>query len=442
MTKDRNTVLVGCQWGDEGKGRIVDLLACRANLVVRFQGGPNAGHTLVVDGKKLILHIVPSGILHPHVTCVIGNGVVIDPEILLGEINMLKQGGHVKDGDDRLLISDRAHLILSPNKAMEVALEHRKGKHAVGTTSKAIGTTYALRDLRLGITVAELMLALTDANWFYAHLKRNAGLINAMCWGMQVVEMETDIDILFEKCAGWAEALRPHVVNLQAQWAEPEYRAALRDGKVLFEGAQGTLLDIMHGTYPMVTSSNTVAASAELGAGGWAGNDYIRLGVVKAYTTRVGNGPFPTKFPAGDPRAEEYQKKGGEVGATTGRNRDCGRLDIPALRYAASLNGLDEIAITKLDVLSGMGRIEVCTGYALDGRPIHHYPSTTHELERVEPVYESLPGWNDDITGCREYSELPTAAQNYVEFIEDMLRVKARWISVGPERAQIIRIRD
>lgn len=437
-TLHRNLVAIGTQWGDEGKGRIIDLLAKRAEVVVRFQGGPNAGHTLVVGDEKLVLHIVPSGILHPHTVCIIGNGVVVDPVILLGEIEMLRKGGHLQ-GYGRLWISDRAQVILPQARALEEALEIALGKEAVGTTRKGIGQTYALKALRLGFTMGEMLLAYTDPSAFTAMLELRLGLVNKMVRGLG--GKEVPFHQVFELCHKSAEQLNPMVVNLPAlARRNGRIQSAIRDGLVLFEGAQGTLLDIDHGTYPMVTSSNTIAPAAQVGAAGlWKGqNAHDRLGIVKAYTTRVGNGPFPTKIPADDPRGARLQKVGGEVGATTGRDRDCGWLDVPALLYAKQLNRLGMLAVTKLDVLSGLKTILVCTAYRLDGKVIDEYPSTAAELARVEPVYQEFPGWNEDITGCRRFEDLPENAQKYLHFIGLKLRLPIEFVSVGPERDQII----
>jgi adenylosuccinate synthase len=404
-----NLVLIGCHWGDEGKGRFVDLLTSRADLVVRFQGGPNAGHTLVVDGEELILHLVPSGILHEHVTCVIGNGVVVDPHLLLGELEELRAGGH-EVGPERLRVSDRAIAILPYHRTRDGASEAKRGNRKIGTTGRGIGPAYedkaGRRAVRMGDLLAPDRLAdvLGDAGELQV-------LDQALQWGRQLAPFITDtVGLIHERMAA--------------------------GGAVLFEGAQGTMLDLDHGTYPYVTSSNTVAGGACSGAGvGPTAIDGV-LGIVKAYTTRVGEGPFPTEL--FDDVAETLAKRGGEVGATTGRARRCGWLDAVILRRAVQLNGITGLAVTKMDVLSGLDTLRVATAYELDSERIGAPPAGAADLARCTPVYEELAGWSEDIGGVRRFEDLPANAQAYLERLEELAGVPVQLVSVGPQRERVI----
>jgi len=432
---------VGAQWGDEGKGKIVDWLAPRANLVARFQGGNNAGHTLVVDGKKTVLHVVPSGILHPGTINLIGPGVVVDPAVLLAEIAGLTRDGTLRD-PSRLRVSGRAHVILAWHTALDKAREaSAKEKQAapddgdgaptyVGTTGRGIGPTYEDKVARRGIRVADLLHPAS------LHEKL-AGLIEAKNfelerYGCPPIELEA----LYEQAVEHGRELEPYVDHTGRILDH-----ALRAGKnVLFEGAQGTFLDIDHGTYPYVTSSNCVAGAVCAGSGvGPTRIDRV-LGIAKAYITRVGEGPFPTELT--DDIGDRLRTVGREQGATTGRNRRCGWLDAVMLREAVTVNGITDLAINKLDVLSGFDEILVATAYRIDGKLTHDFPMTLDELERAEPVYESFPGWSEDLTGATRIEQLPATARSYVAAIERLAEVPTAFLSVGAGRDQTIAISD
>ncbi|MGB3212704.1 MAG: adenylosuccinate synthase [Desulforhopalus sp.] len=422
-----SVVVVGTQWGDEGKGKIVDLLTRYADFVVRFQGGNNAGHTLVVDGKKFVFHIIPSGILYEDKMCMIGNGVIIDPGVLIKEIGQLqKQGLTVKPG--RLMISERAHLIMpyhaSLDQAKEAALSDSK---KIGTTGRGIGPCYTDKVGRTGIKAGDLLddalfreklRAAVDEKNFQLTEKFNVAPVNY-----------DDIYRLFQE---YAEKLIPFYGNVSVELD----KARKNNQNILFEGAQGTQLDIDHGTYPFVTSSNTIAGNACIGSG--FGPAYIDavVGIMKAYTTRVGAGPFPTEL--FDETGEQLQKKGCEFGATTGRRRRCGWLDGVVANDAARLNGLTGLAITKLDVLSGQKNIKIATSYELAGKTISAMPSNIKEAGTVTPVYESLEGWKEDIEKIRDYDDLPSQAKDYIRRLEDMIGVPANIVSVGPDRAETL----
>ena len=413
---------VGAQWGDEGKGKIVDWLAPRADLVARFQGGNNAGHTLVVDGETTILHVVPSGILHPGRVNLIGPGVVIDPSILLGEIEALTERGILRD-PSRLRVSGRAHVILPWHRALDGAREQAAGDTKIGTTKRGIGPAYEDKVARRGIRVADLL----QPDSLRAKLDRIATAKNFELTQFYKSE-PVDVDALERDCVEWGRQLGPYVDHT-ARILD----VALRDGKsVLFEGAQGTFLDIDHGTYPFVTSSNCVAGAVCTGSGvGPTRIDRV-LGITKAYTTRVGSGPFPTELE--DDMGERLRQAGAEFGATTGRPRRCGWLDAVMLREAVTVNGITDLAINKLDILSGFEELQVATQYRIDGKLTSDFPMTLDELERAEPVYESHPGWSEDVSGVREYADLPDNARRYIEAIEGLVQVPAAFISIGPGR--------
>jgi adenylosuccinate synthase len=415
-------VAVGAQWGDEGKGKIVDWLAPRADLVVRFQGGNNAGHTLVVDGEQTVLHVVPAGVLHPSTVNLIGPGVVVDPRVLIAELERLEARGVLRD-PSRVRVSGRAHVILEWNVALDKAREERRSKHAIGTTGRGIGPTYEDKVARRGIRVADLLdpealrgriEALAEAKSFE--------LVEVHGW------KPVDVEAVYRDAVEFGRRLAPYVDHTGRLLGN-----AVREGKnVLFEGAQGTFLDVDHGTYPFVTSSNCVAGAACTGAGiGPTGIDRV-LGISKAYTTRVGGGPFPTEETGAV--GERLREKGGEFGATTGRPRRCGWLDVVMLREAAVVNGLTGLALNKLDILSGLPEIPVATGYRIDGKATDDFPMTLGELARAEAVYERLPGWQVDLSGARTWQELPDAARRYVERIEAWVEVPVELISVGPGR--------
>jgi adenylosuccinate synthase len=414
-----NVVIVGTQWGDEGKGKIVDVLSTQSDAVVRFQGGNNAGHTLVVDGDKLVLHLLPSGILRDNCVCIIGQGVIVDPGVLWQEIHALRERGVSVEPKTDLLISAQAHTILDYNRLLDLAREERKGKNRIGTTGRGIGPTYEDKVARRGITLGEfidpasLTARLDDVLPFKNWLLKER-------YGVEPVDREA----LIEACLAAGERLAPFVTDTATVLHE-----ALKAGKsLLFEGAQGTLLDVDHGTYPFVTSSNTVAGAACTGAGvGPTVIDEV-VGIVKAYTTRVGAGPFPTEGATED--AAFLREEGGEYGATTGRERRCGWFDGPLVKRAVYLNGVTRLALTKLDVLSKLDEIPVCVAYEGGAVPSH--------LEDARPVYTMLPGWGEDITACRRWEDLPHNCKAYVEFLEKLTGVSMELISVGPGRKEIL----
>jgi adenylosuccinate synthase len=419
-------IAAGAQWGDEGKGKLVDWLAPRAQLVVRFHGGNNAGHTLVVDGEQTILHVVPAGILDPATTNLIGPGVVVDPTILLGEIDALTKRGVLRD-PSRVRISGKSHVILDWHIALDKAREEKARGKAIGTTGRGIGPCYEDKAARRGIRVADLL----DPVVLREKLQRVAEAKNfelTQFYGGEAV----DVEDLTRRCVEWGRRLDPYVDH-----TERTLERALRDGKnVLFEGAQGNFLDIDHGTYPYVTSSNTVAGAVCSGAGiGPTRIDRV-LGITKAYATRVGGGPFPTELHGEE--GESLRAAGAEFGATTGRPRRCGWLDAVMLREAAMVNGYTALAVNKLDVLSGLDELKIATQYRIDGKLVDEFPMTLAETERAEPVYESHPGWSEDITGCRTFEDLPATAQAYVDRIEALVGVPIELISIGPGRDETI----
>ncbi len=422
-----NVIVVGTQWGDEGKGKIVDLLTSRAQVIVRFQGGNNAGHTLVVGGEKYILHLIPSGILNADdKICLIGNGVVVDPEVLLKEIETLDQRGYpVPPG--KLYLSENAHLIMPYHKAIDHGREARKGKKAIGTTGRGIGPCYEDKIARRGIKVIDLL----DENLFAEKLRdvleeKNFYLEKFL--GVNPLPFEA----IYDTYLSFGRQLAPYVTNVSVKLAE-----AMEAGKsILFEGAQGTQLDIDHGTYPFVTSSNTVAGGACCGAGIGPTKIDVVLGICKAYTTRVGGGPFPTELT--DEVGDHLQRQGAEFGSTTGRKRRCGWLDIVVLREAVRLNGLTALAITKLDVLSGLKSLKICTAYQYEGQIFRSMPANINQVAQAQPIYEELEGWSEDISGVRAFEELPSAAQNYIRRIEELAGVPVWLISVGASREETI----
>jgi adenylosuccinate synthase len=417
---------VGAQWGDEGKGKIVDWLALSVDLVVRFQGGNNAGHTLVVDGEKSVFHLVPSGVLQPGTVNLIGPGVVVDPRVLLRELDELTAKGVLKD-PARVRVSGRAHVILDWHIALDKARDEARAEAAIGTTGRGIGPAYEDKVARRGIRVADLL----DA----AALRRAVDRL-AKEKNFELVELHgwppIDPEALFEEYLELGCRLGPYVDHTSRILEQ-----ALRAGKnVLFEGAQGALLDVDHGTYPYVTSSNCVAGAVCTGAGvGPTRIDGV-LGITKAYTTRVGGGPFPSEDTG--PRGEWLGERGVEFGATTGRKRRCGWLDLVVLRDSAIVSGFTSLAMNKLDVLSGLDEIPVVKAYRIDGKLTQDFPMTLEELARAEPVYEVLPGWREGLTGLRDYAALPGNARRYVEHVEGRLEVPVDLISVGPGRDETI----
>jgi adenylosuccinate synthase len=413
------TVVVGAQWGDEGKGKIVDALAASADVVARYQGGPNAGHSIVKDGETVVLHLVPSGVMYAGKRCLIGNGVVIDLERLREEVTMLETLGLAVR--ERLGVSPSAHLILPYHRAVEAHAE--QGPGAIGTTGRGIGFAYRDKAARVGVRVGDLY----DRERFVAAVDRNLARL-----AREFPEAESLASLdgakLYRDLKPGAEWLLPMVTDVSLELFE-----ALRQGRrVLLEGAQGTLLDLDHGTYPFVTSSPASAAGAPLGVGiGPRAVDLV-IGVTKAYATRVGLGPFPSEMPA--ELASRLREAGEEYGATTGRPRRCGWLDLPALRFAARINGLDRLVVTKLDVLDEFEEIRAAVGYEIDGRRIEGFPSSAGELERCRPVWRSFPGWRRSTTSARRWADLPCEARDYLEWIESETDVRIASVSVGAER--------
>lgn len=421
-----NTVVIGAQWGDEGKGKIVDLLSAESQVIVRFQGGANAGHTIKTSNGETILHLVPSGILFPQTLCIIGNGVVLDAEVFLEEIGNLSQKG-IDVSPKRLCISKKCHLVLPYHKALDKAREAKKAQNKIGTTGRGIGPAYEDKAARTGIRAADL------ADPKLLETKINHALIekNALLHGLYHYEPMNGEEIL-QKMLAIAPKLLPYI-----QDADQKIHEAIdADKNILFEGAQGIHLDIDHGTYPFVTSSNTVAGGACAGCGIAPGDIDRIIGVVKAYSTRVGSGPFPTELL--DDAGNYLRASGHEFGATTGRPRRCGWFDAVILRESCRLNGITDIALTKLDVLQNLPVLKICVAYMLDGKKIDYPPQEEGALSRVTPVYEEFSGFEDDIDKCRKFSDLPKEAQNYVRVIEKLTGTPISMISVGPDRDQNI----
>jgi len=421
-----NVVVIGAQWGDEGKGKLVDLLTEEADVVVRFQGGNNAGHTVVVGGQKTILHLIPSGILHPGKTCVIGNGVVVDPVVLAQEIAELKERGFLKD-DNQLVLSLDAHVIMPWHQALDIAREQRAGAGKIGTTGRGIGPTYedkvARRGLRVRDLIDEARLARKVKDRLPAAREELARL---------GAKLDEEDGALVQRYAELGRRLAPY-----AQDASLWLHKAMKAGKsLLFEGAQGTLLDVDHGTYPFVTSSNTVAGNAACGSGvGPTAIDHV-IGITKAYSTRVGSGPYPSELK--DATGEELRRIGAEFGATTGRPRRTGWIDALALRYAVRVNGLDGLAMMKLDVLTGFPEVKIAVGYRCGDRTYDEMPSDLETLERCEAIYESLPGWTEKLDGLRRWEDLPATARDYVKHVAKLVGVEVVAVSVGADRGETI----
>jgi adenylosuccinate synthase len=420
-----NLVVIGAQWGDEGKGKIVDLLTEKFDIVVRYQGGHNAGHTVMVGGKKYVLHLIPSGILHPGKVCLIGPGVVIDPMALLEEIQFLETAGLQVKGS--LLISHRAHLILPYHRALEMATEKARGEKKIGTTSRGIGPAYEDKTGRRGVRVIDLFDNEVLKEIIFYSLREKNCLIETCYKGVPL-----DPQKIYEEYLALVPLLREYVVDT-VYYLNRQIRSGKR---VLFEGAQGTLLDIDHGTYPYVTSSSASAGGACTGSG--IAPSYITgaIGIAKAYTTRVGGGPFPTEI-AGS-QGERIRQRGAEFGASTGRPRRCGWFDGPATRYSAWLNNLQAIALTKLDVLDPFEEIQVCTGYQYKGELLKEFPAETKVLEAVTPVYQTVEGWTSNTAGVRNYSDLPPKARDYLKLLSDITETEFSLISTGPEREDTI----
>jgi adenylosuccinate synthase len=427
--KVANVVIVGTQWGDEGKGKIVDLLAKDADMVVRFQGGNNAGHTMVVGAEQFICHLIPSGILQGK-TCIIGNGVVVDPSVLLEEMDTLIKRG-IQVGPEQLKISEIAHLIMPYHCRIDLAREQFKGEQKLGTTGRGIGPAYEDKAARRGIRFVDLL----DPDIFSEKLtallaEKNFYLKNYL--GAETLEFEE----IYHQYQAYARRLAPFVTNTSLVITN-----AIKGGQqVMFEGAQGAHLDIDHGTYPFVTSSNTLAGNACCGAGVGPQSIDAVIGIVKAYTTRVGKGPFPSEL--FDAIGDRIQKKGAEFGATTGRKRRCGWLDAVILRNAARLNGLTALAITKLDVLGGLESLKICTGYEYQGNVLRDFPASLKLLAECKPLYETLPGWSEDLAGIKNLENLPPNVRAYLNRIEELTETPIHMISVGPERDQTIVLKN
>ncbi len=420
-----SVVIVGTQWGDEGKGKIIDLLAEFADVIVRFQGGSNAGHTLVVGGEKFVFHLIPSGILHRGKRCIIGNGVVVDPQVLIDEIDQVKEKGYLQD-DAQLLLSEQAHVIFPYHKMIDKGRERIRGG-LIGTTGRGIGPAYEDKAARDGIRFIDfseeeifrrkLEENLAQKNYYLTHVLGEEGL---------------ELEPLYQEYMKYGKRLHTHITDTSLFLAQQ-----IKEGKkILFEGAQGTLLDVEHGTYPYVTSSSTVAGNACAGAGvGPTQIDFV-MGVSKAYTTRVGGGPFPTEL--SDETGEMLRKKGGEYGATTGRPRRCGWFDAVVVRHAVRVNGLGGLTITKLDTLSGLKTIKVCTAYRVGEDVVTEFPASSELVARCKPMYEELEGWEEEIGGATEFSQLPQSAQRYLERIEELTQTPIHIVSVGAQRDETI----
>ncbi|HMO81777.1 MAG TPA: adenylosuccinate synthase [Pyrinomonadaceae bacterium] len=425
-------VIIGAQWGDEGKGKVVDLLADRFDIVSRYQGGHNAGHSVYVGDKAFVLRLLPSGIIHPDKTCVLGNGMVIDPKAFFEEIDQIAQQG-IEVTPERLKVSSRAHLIMPYHRALDHTSEERLGNEKIGTTLRGIGPAYEDKAGRRGIRVADAL----SPEILKLRVERNLEEANRIIvlFGNQPLRS----DEILEEITPLVERLRPFVCETSHFLAE----AKKADRKILLEGAQATLLDVDHGTYPYVTSSNPTAGGASVGAGIPPHHITGVLGIVRTYATRVGEGPFPTEMlDAEEDIAHLIRERGNEYGSVTRRPRRCGWFDAVSTRYASELNGFDSIALTKLDVLDELDEIKVCVGYEIDGVRTDTFPAVAKDLRKLKAVYETLPGWRTDTLGITRFDELPKNARRYVEFLSDMVGVEIGLVSTGPERAQTILIAD
>jgi adenylosuccinate synthase len=418
-------VVVGTQWGDEGKGKIVDILASSADLVARFQGGANAGHTVVIDQEEFILHLIPTGILHPHSICVLGNGVVIDPKVLLSEVDELKERGISVDG--RLLISEAAHLTMPYHKLIDEAKEVKRESRRLGTTHRGIGPTYTDKMGRVGIRAVDLLYP----GVLEAKLEANVEEKNFLLEGYYDYE-KADYERILEDYRGYSDRMKSWITD-----TSKVVNKFLSQGKrVLFEGAQGGLLDVDFGTYPFVTSSNTTAGGACTGLGVGPCRVDAVMGVTKAYTTRVGTGPFPTEF--SEELDEKVRVRGKEYGATTRRPRRCGWFDVLLVRRSVMVSGIEKVAVTKLDVLDEMGRLQICTGYEYKGATMSEFPYQTAILDACRPVYETMEGWAKSTRDARSFGDLPAQARAYLDRIAELVGVEIVAVSVGPRRDQIV----
>ncbi|MDR1776264.1 MAG: adenylosuccinate synthase [Desulfovibrio sp.] len=421
-----NTIIIGAQWGDEGKGKIVDMLSAQSSLTVRFQGGSNAGHTIRAQGEQTILHLIPSGILHQGTLCLIGNGVVLDPAVFLEEADELSKRG-LDVSPARLGISKKAHLILPYHKQLDKAREAKRAGHKIGTTGRGIGPCYEDKVARVGIRAADI------GNPSLLRDKVRHTLLEKNILLQELYKFDPlDPDVVADELLAMAPRLIPYLTDVEARIDE----AAARGENILFEGAQGVHLDIDHGTYPFVTSSNTVSGNAASGSGVGPSFFTRAIGVAKAYTTRVGSGPFPTELL--DDSGTYLRERGHEYGATTGRPRRCGWLDTVILRASTRLNGLTDFAVTKLDVLQNLPLLRICVAYEHEGKRCERIPQEEGALDKVNPIYEEMPGFEADISGCTQFGQLPSAARAYIRRMEELVGAKVSIVSVGPDRQQTI----
>jgi len=422
-----NTCVIGLQWGDEGKGKIIDILAKDYDIIVRYQGGGNAGHTLIIDDEKFIFHLIPSGILHPDKKCVIGNGIVFDPRLFLDEVAGLSKRNISVNGN--LFVSDRAHVVFPYHKKLDLLIEKQKGNSMIGTTGRGIGPCYTDKVARDGIRVAELL----HKEHFKEKLKKTVEEKNRLFVDLYKDEPVSWEEIYEEYCV-YAEKISPFVCDTVDLMAK-----AIDDNKkILFEGAQGALLDVDFGTYPYTTSSNASAGGVSPGIGVSPKQIHDIIGITKAYATRVGSGPFPTEIDG--EQGEHIRKKGGEFGSTTGRPRRCGWFDAVAIRHSVRISGVDSLIVTKLDVLDDQETIRICTGYKSYEKVYNNFPADLDVLENCEPVYEEISGWLEDTSNVRDVKDLPGKAMDYIRTIEEIIGLKVKMVSVGPERLQIISI--
>jgi adenylosuccinate synthase len=425
-----NVVVVGAQWGDEGKGKVVDIYTEFADDVVRYQGGNNAGHTLVVGDEKVILHLIPSGVLHPGKRCIIGNGVVLDPEVFIREITNLKASGRIAD-DASLLLSESLHIIMPYHKRIDIAREAKSGEKKIGTTGRGIGPAYEDKIGRRGIRLMDLV----DREIFSRKLRENLEEKNFILEKL-LGEKPFTFEEIYNEYSGFAEILARYMADTTLTL----HRDVKAGKRILFEGAQGTLLDVDHGTYPYVTSSSTCAGGACTGTGVSPRELHEIIGISKAYVTRVGSGPFPTELLDDD--GEKLRQAGHEFGSTTGRPRRCGWFDTLVLKYAVRVNGLTGVALTKLDVLDGFETIRICTGYEYDGKVLDELPANLAVFEKCRPVYEEMPGWQTAISAAKSFADLPVKAQNYVKRLEELMGCPIVLVSVGPRRDETIMLKN
>lgn len=423
-------IVLGAQWGDEGKGKMTDYLAEAAEVVVRFQGGNNAGHTVEVGDRQYKLHLIPSGILHDDKLNVIGNGVVVDPKALFEEISYL-EGEGVKVTPEKLIVSDRAQLIMPYHKVLDALKEKARGKNDIGTTGKGIGPCYTDKVERCGIRVCDLLHEEVFESLLRENMKAKNDYITKVLGGEAL-----DVEEILKQYKVYAEKIRPFVKDTSVA----VYNSIKADKNVLFEGAQGMLLDIDHGSYPYVTSSNTTAGGVSNGVGVGPTMITNAVGIAKAYTTRVGKGPFPTELE--DETGEWIREKGHEYGVTTGRSRRCGWLDLVIVKSAARVSGLTSLAVTKIDTLAGLEKLKVCVGYKLNGEVIDYFPASLEDVAACEPIYEEFDGWDDSVANARSYEELPENAKIYLKRIEEFTETRISYISVGPKRDQTMKVNE